>query len=254
MGRSPCCDKTKVKRGPWSPEEYAILRNHILNHGTGANWIALPQKAGLKRCGKSCRLRWLNYLRPDIKLGGFTEEEDNIIYSLYSKIGSRWSVIASRLQGRTDNDVKNHWNTKLKKKASSSNNSTITATSGTCATSNSISPLQFSSPVIFPKQEDDHNQQVMDNYLLDYYMMLDYQQPMISNSNANTNIMSSHQENNQGLSPYDYSFPVESNDYDSWCENGGGVTDSANDLLMTGGFDLRQLGEVVNYNYSSRSL
>ncbi|KAF7144331.1 hypothetical protein RHSIM_Rhsim05G0029700 [Rhododendron simsii] len=98
MGRAPCCDKTQVKRGPWSPEEDSTLKNYIHTFGTG-----------LKRCGKSCRLRWLNYLRPNIKHGGFTEEEDTIILSL-------WSVIASHLPGRTDNDVKNYWNTKLKKK------------------------------------------------------------------------------------------------------------------------------------------
>jgi transcription factor MYB, plant len=74
-------------------------------------------RAGLNRCGKSCRLRWLNYLRPDIKHGGYTEQEDRVICSLYSSIGSRWSIIASKLPGRTDNDVKNYWNTKLKKKA-----------------------------------------------------------------------------------------------------------------------------------------
>ncbi|URE01884.1 Myb family transcription factor [Musa troglodytarum] len=79
MGRAPCCDKAN-------------------------------------RCGKSCRLRWLNYLRPNIKHGGFSEEEDNIIFRLYISIGSRWSIIASQLPGRTDNDVKNYWNTKLKKK------------------------------------------------------------------------------------------------------------------------------------------
>ncbi|XP_058214393.1 transcription factor RAX2-like [Rhododendron vialii] len=116
MGRAPCCDKTQVKRGPWSPEEDYTLKKYIHTFGTGGNWIALPQKAGLKRCGKSCRLRWLNYLRPDIKHGGFTEEEDNIILTLYNTIGSRWSVIASHLPGRTDNDVKNYWNSKLKKK------------------------------------------------------------------------------------------------------------------------------------------
>ncbi|PSR91294.1 Transcription factor like [Actinidia chinensis var. chinensis] len=115
MGRAPCCDKTKVKKGSWSPEEDETLKNYLEKYGTGGNWIALPHKAGLRRCGKSCRLRWLNYLRPNIKHGGFTEEEDNIIYTLY----------ASHLQERTDNDVKNHWNTKLKKKlmaAQSSNN------------------------------------------------------------------------------------------------------------------------------------
>ncbi|KAJ6330838.1 hypothetical protein OIU76_009435 [Salix suchowensis] len=89
MGRAPCCDKNSVKRGPWSPEEDAKLKAYIDHFGTGGNWIALPQKIGLKRCGKSCRLRWLNYLRPNIKHGGFSEEEDNIICSLYISIGSR---------------------------------------------------------------------------------------------------------------------------------------------------------------------
>ncbi|KAL6563641.1 hypothetical protein OROGR_002600 [Orobanche gracilis] len=116
MGRAPCCDKSSVKKGPWSPEEDAKLKEFIEKFGTVGNWISLPQKAGLKRCGKSCRLRWLNYLRPNIKHGDFSNEEDRIICTLYANIGSRWSIIAAQLPGRTDNDIKNYWNTKLKKK------------------------------------------------------------------------------------------------------------------------------------------
>ncbi|XP_031250291.1 transcription factor RAX2-like [Pistacia vera] len=136
MGRAPCCDKANVKRGPWSPEEDATLKRYVENHGTGGNWIALPQKAGLKRCGKSCRLRWLNYLRPDIKHGNFTADEDQIICTLYSQMGSRWSIIASHLPGRTDNDVKNYWNTKLKKKLLAGKISLITNRSNKFPTSN----------------------------------------------------------------------------------------------------------------------
>lgn len=103
------------------PEEDAKLKEFMDKHGTGGNWIALPQKAGLRRCGKSCRLRWLNYLRPNIKHGEFTDHEDRVICSMYASIGSRWSIIASQLPGRTDNDIKNYWNTKLKKKLLGSN-------------------------------------------------------------------------------------------------------------------------------------
>ncbi|GAU47223.1 hypothetical protein TSUD_107590 [Trifolium subterraneum] len=88
MGRAPCCDKANVKKGPWSPEEDSKLKDYIEKNGTGGNWISLPQKAGLRRCGKSCRLRWLNYLRPNIKHGEFSDEEDRIICTLYANIGS----------------------------------------------------------------------------------------------------------------------------------------------------------------------
>ncbi|KAL3688605.1 hypothetical protein R1sor_014914 [Riccia sorocarpa] len=121
MGRAPCCDKANVKKGPWSPDEDAKLKAFIDQHGTGGNWITLPSKAGLKRCGKSCRLRWINYLRPDIKHGNFTEDEELMIYRLHANIGSRWSLIAAQLPGRTDNDIKNYWNTRLKKKLSERN-------------------------------------------------------------------------------------------------------------------------------------
>ncbi|KAL5728983.1 hypothetical protein ACHQM5_001999 [Ranunculus cassubicifolius] len=117
MGRVPCCEKENVKRGQWTPEEDNKLSSYIAQHGT-RNWRLIPKNAGLQRCGKSCRLRWTNYLRPDLKHGEFTESEEQTIVKLHSVVGNRWSLIAAQLRGRTDNDVKNHWNTKLKKKLS----------------------------------------------------------------------------------------------------------------------------------------
>lgn len=115
MGRAPCCEKDSVKRGPWTPEEDAKLLACIAQHGTGS-WRTVPKKAGLQMCGKSCRLRWTNYLRPDLKHGSFSEQEEQLIVKLHAALGSRWSLIAAQLPGRTDNDVKNYWNTRLKKK------------------------------------------------------------------------------------------------------------------------------------------
>ncbi|XP_073011597.1 transcription factor MYB93-like [Typha latifolia] len=116
MGRSPCCDvEMGLKKGPWTPEEDNLLKDYIEKHGVGS-WRRLPKLAGLNRCGKSCRLRWTNYLRPDIKRGGFSDEEEQLIVHLHSVLGNKWSSIAMRLPGRTDNEIKNYWNTHMKKK------------------------------------------------------------------------------------------------------------------------------------------
>lgn len=115
MGRSPCCEKSHTNRGAWSKEEDQRLIAYIRANGEGC-WRSLPKSAGLQRCGKSCRLRWINYLRPDLKRGNFTEEEDELIIKLHSYVGNKWSLIASRLQGRTDNEIKNYWNTHIKRK------------------------------------------------------------------------------------------------------------------------------------------
>ncbi|KAM0935393.1 putative transcription factor MYB-HB-like family [Dioscorea sansibarensis] len=115
MGRSPCCDAIGLKKGPWTQEEDKKLTEYIKDNGHGS-WRNLPKNAGLNRCGKSCRLRWTNYLRPDIKRGKFTEEEERLIIHLHSILGNKWSSIASQLPGRTDNEIKNYWNTHIKKK------------------------------------------------------------------------------------------------------------------------------------------
>ncbi|KAF9611503.1 hypothetical protein IFM89_032549 [Coptis chinensis] len=115
MGRAPCCDKSGMKKGPWTPEEDKKLIDYIQKHGHGS-WRTLPKNAGLQRCGKSCRLRWTNYLRPDIKRGRFSFEEEETIIQLHSVLGNKWSAIAARLPGRTDNEIKNYWNTHIRKR------------------------------------------------------------------------------------------------------------------------------------------
>ncbi|KAH0874464.1 hypothetical protein HID58_071826, partial [Brassica napus] len=131
-GRAPCCDKTKVKRGPWSPEEDLKLISFIQKFGH-ENWRSLPKQSGLLRCGKSCRLRWINYLRPDVKRGNFTAEEEETIIKLHQNYGNKWSRIASQLPGRTDNEIKNVWHTRLKKRlVQSSETSPCSSNSVSC--------------------------------------------------------------------------------------------------------------------------
>ncbi|KAK6912866.1 SANT/Myb domain [Dillenia turbinata] len=104
-----------MKRGAWTSLEDKLLTDYIRKHGEG-KWRSIPKEAGLNRCGKSCRLRWLNYLRPDIKRGNISDAEEDLIIRLHALLGNRWALIAGRLPGRTDNEIKNYWNTTLGKK------------------------------------------------------------------------------------------------------------------------------------------
>lgn len=105
---------SSLKKGPWTSAEDAILVEYVTKHGEG-NWNAVQKHSGLSRCGKSCRLRWANHLRPDLKKGSFTPEEENRIIELHAKMGNKWARMAAELQGRTDNEIKNYWNTRTKR-------------------------------------------------------------------------------------------------------------------------------------------
>ncbi|KAI4303854.1 hypothetical protein MLD38_039443 [Melastoma candidum] len=140
--------RDEYKKGLWTVEEDRILAEYVEVHGKG-KWNRIPLATGarvsleyavlmimlcremdecclvaavvvgLRRSGKSSRLRWVNYLSPNVKRGDFTHEEEDLIIRLHNLLGNRWSLIAGRLPGRTDNQVKNHWNSHLRKKISS---------------------------------------------------------------------------------------------------------------------------------------
>nr|UXP87118.1 MYB transcription factor [Zinnia elegans] len=105
-----------LRKGAWTTEEDMLLKNYIEKYGEG-RWHLVPLKSGLNRCRKSCRLRWLNYLRPNLKRGDFAEDEIDLIHRLHKLLGNRWALIAGRIPGRTANDVKNYWNTHVRSRS-----------------------------------------------------------------------------------------------------------------------------------------
>ncbi|PRQ51663.1 putative transcription factor MYB-HB-like family [Rosa chinensis] len=124
MGSRSHCprDKHGRKKVAWTAFEDQIVKDYVKNHGAG-KWDKLSKETGecLKRSGNSVRLRWLNYLRPDINTSSITEYEEDLLIRLHKLLGNRWSLIARRIPGRTENQVKNYWNSTLKKKLSQKN-------------------------------------------------------------------------------------------------------------------------------------
>nr|AGI61041.1 putative R2R3 MYB transcriptional regulator [Diplacus aurantiacus] len=116
-----------VRKGAWTKDEDNQLRKCVDKFGEG-KWHLVPLRAGLNRCRKSCRLRWLNYLRPNLKRGHFNKDEADLILRLHNLLGNRWSLIAGRLPGRTANDVKNIWNVHFEKKSPATTAATATST------------------------------------------------------------------------------------------------------------------------------
>ncbi|KAE8695639.1 Trichome differentiation protein GL1 [Hibiscus syriacus] len=135
------------KKGLWTKEEDKLLIDYVKVHGKG-QWNKIANRTGLKRCGKSFRLRWMNYLSPNIKKGDFSEAEEGLIIRLHKLLGNRWSLIAKRVLGRTDNQVKNYWNNHLRQKLGIKDQN-----------EKKVDFRQSSKPV---KAGDDHHQAAMD--------------------------------------------------------------------------------------------
>ncbi|KAL1561695.1 transcription factor MYB8-like [Salvia divinorum] len=146
--RKSSVDINGVKKGAWSEEEDSKLRSYVLRYGHW-NWRLLPKFAGLARCGKSCRLRWVNYLKPGLKRGRFTQEEEILIAKLHRQLGNKWSAMAAKIPGRTDNEIKNYCHTHFKKHSKKApgklileSSETLNPTAATCDSEDSASSSQ----------------------------------------------------------------------------------------------------------------
>ncbi|KAK1262523.1 Transcription factor GAMYB [Acorus gramineus] len=137
-----------MRKGPWTAEEDEILMDYVAKYGP-RDWSSIRSKGLLPRTGKSCRLRWVNKLKPDLKTGcKFSAEEERIVIELQARFGNKWARIATYLQGRTDNDVKNFWSTRQKRLARILQTPTTTTTMTATQRNHGKSPVCHEMPAL----------------------------------------------------------------------------------------------------------
>ncbi|XP_057508580.1 LOW QUALITY PROTEIN: transcription factor MYB48-like [Actinidia eriantha] len=144
----------EMRKGPWTEHEDVQLLLYVKLLGD-RRWDFIAKVSGLKRSGKSCRLRWVNYLHPGLKHGKMTPHEERLVIELQSKWGNRWSRIALKLPGRTDNEIKNYWRTHMRKKAQERKRSAMSPTSSNSnisSSSESNNPQGDSMPIVETKE------------------------------------------------------------------------------------------------------
>ncbi|XP_057782803.1 transcription factor MYB59 [Salvia miltiorrhiza] len=135
-------EDSTMRKGPWTEEEDAQLVFYVNLFGD-RRWDFIAKVSGLKRTGKSCRLRWVNYLHPGLKRGKMTPHEERLVLQLHSKWGNRWSRIARKIPGRTDNEIKNYWRTHMRKKAQDQKKKSIAQSSSSSSSSSSTKGPSF---------------------------------------------------------------------------------------------------------------
>ncbi|KAI3893490.1 hypothetical protein MKX03_022818 [Papaver bracteatum] len=151
----------EFKRGAWKPEEDLILKKYIEANGEG-KWTTVSKKSGLMRSAKSCRMRWKNHLRPNIKHGQISEDEEDLIIRMHKLLGNRWSLIAGRIPGRTDNEVKNYWNTHLSKRNLNHQGQSMNSVTFNCKKRRNMmvsdtNDAQQTLSIVSTKQQDESN-------------------------------------------------------------------------------------------------
>ncbi|KAJ0545473.1 putative transcription factor MYB-HB-like family [Helianthus annuus] len=199
----------ELRRGPWTLDEDNLLIHYITCHGEG-RWNSLAKASGLKRTGKSCRLRWLNYLKPDVKHGNLTPQEQILILELHSKWGNRWSKIAQNLPGRTDNEIKNYWRTKVQKQARhlkiDSNSKIFVEALRQYLVPRLIEKLELSSP-----SSSSTSTSTMEINHKNFNSQPQSKETLMENTSSNSNIYSSNSK--RIMLPYLPENPVQSNGY-----------------------------------------